>query len=84
MALDHRLQILLDEPRYQKLSRHARRRHTSVAAVIREAIDALDDDEQRRREAALEAILNGPQIEVPDDPADLRRELDEMHAQRFE
>jgi hypothetical protein len=83
MPLDHRLQILLDEQRYQKLARHARRRHTSIAAVIREAIDSFADEEQRRNEA-LDAILNAPPFEVPEDPADLRRELDEMHARRFE
>jgi hypothetical protein len=76
--LDRRLQILLDEGRYQKLSSRARRQHTSIAAVIRDAIDALDD-ETRRRDAAVEAILAAPQIDLPADPADLRRELDEAH-----
>ncbi len=38
--LDHRLQILLDEERYQKVE--ASRRAISVAAVIREAIDLID------------------------------------------
>lgn len=76
--LDHRLQILLDENRYDKVAREARRRRVSVAAVIRDAIDHLDDDQERRRRA-IEALLAADPIEVPDDPEDLRREIDEMY-----
>lgn len=76
--LDHRLQILLDEDRYQKVSRQAERRRTSIAAVIREAIDLLPaNDEARRR--AIAAILDAEPMPVPDDPSDLRRELDAAH-----
>jgi hypothetical protein len=75
--LSHRLQILLDEARYRRLSREADRRHTSVAAVIREAIDdALPDRHGTRRRAAVAAILAAPPMPVPDDPGDLRRETD--------
>jgi predicted transcriptional regulator len=73
--MDHRLQILLDDARYRKVSQEAERRGTSVAAVIRDAIDHLPNDEQRRR-AALKAILAAAPMPVPDDPADLRREID--------
>ena len=76
--LDHRLQILLDEERYQKVVREADRRGTSVAAVIREAIDRLPDTSERQR-AAIAAILGAEPMSVPDDPADLRQELDEAH-----
>jgi hypothetical protein len=76
--LDHRLQILLDEERYQKVVREADRRGTSVAAVIRVAIDRLPDTSEQRR-AAIAAILGAEPMAVPDDPADLRRELDDAH-----
>ncbi|MBW0115758.1 CopG family transcriptional regulator [Pseudonocardia abyssalis] len=37
--LDRRLQILLDEERYQRISSLAKARGVSVAAVVRDAID---------------------------------------------
>jgi len=76
--LDRRMQILLDRRRYEKVTRLARRRGIPTAAVIREAIDQLaDEDEWEERRRAIEAILAAEPIEVPSDPKDLRRELDE-------
>ena len=51
-----RLQILLDEERYQRVNRAARQRKTTVAAVIREAIDRGLPASNRRRQAAADAI----------------------------
>lgn len=76
--LEHRLQILLDEARYRKIARQASRRGTSVAAVIRDAIDRLPDDHEARRRAA-ETILAAAPMPVPQNPQDLRRELDAAH-----
>lgn len=76
--LDRRLQILLDEPRYRKVSSEARRRHVSVATVIREAIDQLPGTADKRRQA-IEQILGAEPMPVPADPRELRRELDEAH-----
>ena len=42
--LDHRVQILLDDARYQKVSGEAKRRGVSIAAVIRDALDRLPSD----------------------------------------
>lgn len=75
--LTRRVQILLDRDRYRKLESAARRRGTSVAAVVREAIDHLPDDDWERRRAAIAAVLAADPMPVPDDPRDLRRELDE-------
>jgi hypothetical protein len=75
-VFDHRLQVLLDEDRYQKLARVAARRRTSIGTVIREAIDTFDEGTDRRHEA-IAAILAAEPMDVPADPADLRRELDE-------
>lgn len=81
MALTRRLQLLLDEERYQRISDVARHQRISVAAVIRDAIDrGLTPDAQRRR-AAGQAILSAPEMEVPD-IADLRHELDDMRGRR--
>ncbi len=75
--LDHRLQILLDEGRYRKVSREAERRGLSVAAVIRDAIDQLPAAATRR--SAIDAILAAAPMPLPADPSDLRRELDVAH-----
>lgn len=72
--LTHRLQILLDDDRHDKVTRAAEQRGVSVAAVIREAIDRLPTDPERRR-AAVEAILSAEPMPVSKDPGDVRREL---------
>jgi hypothetical protein len=75
--LQRRLQILIDEPRYLRLQDAARDRGQSVAAVIRSLVDtALPATDVIRREAAR-SILHAAPMQVPADPRDLRRELDE-------
>jgi hypothetical protein len=77
--LTHRLHVLLDDDRWQRLEREADRRQVAMAVVVREAIDAAlpatDADDRRR---AYQDILEAEPMEVPDDPADLKRELDEI------
>ena len=54
-----------------------------MAAVIREVIDrGLPAADDARREAALRTILTAEAMEVPDDPADLRAELDAARQRR--
>jgi hypothetical protein len=76
--LDHRVQILLDDARYQKVAREALRRGVSIAAVIRDALDRLPADAEVRR-TAVDAILAAEPMPVPADPAELRRELETAH-----
>lgn len=76
--MEHRLHILLDERRYRKVAREAERRGVSVATVVRDAIDGLADSGESRQ-AAFERILEAEPIPLPNDPADLRAELDEAH-----
>jgi uncharacterized membrane protein len=73
--LDHRVQILLDDERYQKVAHEAKRRGVSIAAVVREALDRLPAKAEVRR-SAIDAILAVEPMPVPADPAALRRELD--------
>lgn len=73
------MHLLLDEPRYNKISRRAERQGASLASIIRQAIDLLPEDDSERR-SAVQAILDSEPIDVPDDPTDLRRELDEIRA----
>jgi hypothetical protein len=76
--LDHRVQILLDDARYQKVAGEARRRGVSIAAVIREALDRLPADAELRR-TSIDAILAAEPMAVPAEPAGLRHELDAGH-----
>ena len=81
-VLDRRLQILLDEARYQRVAAEARHRGVSVARVIREAIDRALPATAPQRAAAAERILAAPDMPVPGDPAELRAGLDELRARR--
>lgn len=83
MPLDRRLQILLDEPRYRRLEAAARARKTSVATIVREAIDvALPADLERKRDAARR-ILEAEPMSVPDTVEELKAELEEIRGSRF-
>jgi hypothetical protein len=75
--LNRRFQIMLDDDRYRKLEREAERRGVSIATVIRDAIDRMPSEERRR--AAMAFILAAEPMPLPEDPMDLRRELDEAH-----
>jgi hypothetical protein len=72
--LTHRLQILIDDERYERVRAVAQQRGTSVASVIREALDRGLPTTQRRRSAAGRRILSAAPMEV----SDLLTELDEL------
>ncbi len=76
--LERRVHLLLDEPRYRKVTGEAGRRHVSVASVIRETIDRLPEGADRRR-AAIAEVLAAEPMPMPIDPSELRRELDLAH-----
>jgi predicted transcriptional regulator len=72
---DRRLQILLDDARYRRVATAARARKTSVAAIIREAIDqALPVELERKRRAADELLAAEP-VEVPETVEELKAEF---------
>ena len=75
LMLTRRLQVLLDEERYERLARPATERGASIATLVREAIDSRFPAVDSRRSAALAAILAAEPMDVPDDPADVKREL---------
>jgi hypothetical protein len=79
---DRRLQILLDEPRYRRVAAIARERKTSVAAVIREAIDQLAPEDLAKKRAAWKRIKAAEPMPVPD-PEELKAELEELRTGRF-
>lgn len=74
-----RLQILVSKEQRQRLEREAKRRNTSVASVIRDAVDTeLGFDSRKEKLAAVEAIRQLPR--VPFLPVEeLNRIYDEGH-----
>jgi hypothetical protein len=72
--LTRRLQILIDDERYERVRALARQRGTSVATVIREALDRGLPATQQRRAAAARRILDAAPMEA----GDLLAELDEL------
>jgi hypothetical protein len=81
MPLEHRLQILLDEERHQRITALARERGVSVATVVREAIDRGLASSDRQRRAAGRRLLDAPDMAVPD-PSELREELEALRGRR--
>jgi hypothetical protein len=79
--LTHRLQLLLDEDRYQRIALLAKQRKVSVAAVVREAIDRGLPAAPRRRVAAANRILAAEPMPVGS-PAALAEELDDLRGRR--
>ena len=79
--LEKRLQILLDEGRWKRLSSHAAERNLSVGAVVREALDRAIPASRDERRGAARRILAAKPMPVPR-PDALRRELDELRGRR--
>lgn len=63
-VLTRRLQVLLDEGRFARLEALARRRKTTVAALVRDALDHAYPSGALPKEEAVERLLSRP-------PADL-------------
>jgi hypothetical protein len=81
MHYSHRLQILLDDERHERIAAAARQRGISVANVVREAIDRGLPAGASRRRAAGRELLAAPDMPVPD-PAQLAEELDALRDRR--
>jgi hypothetical protein len=79
LMLSRRLQILLDQERYDRLAAEAARRQVPVALVVREAIDAVVPPAADARRTAADRILSAERMELPS-VAELRRELDAVRA----
>ena len=82
MSLTHRLQLLLEEGQFERLSARAKSEGRSVGALVREAIDLAWVQPANARNAAAEAILSADRMDVPDID-ELRRELDDLRAGPF-
>ena len=81
MTMTRRLQLLLDEERYRRVSDVARRQHTSVAAVIRDAIDRGLAPAADHRAGSARSILAARPMDVPE-VDELLEELREVRGRR--
>jgi hypothetical protein len=81
MPLVHRLQVLIDEERHQRILAVANERGVSVATVVREAIDRGVTNTNTQRAAAGKRLLQAPDMQVPE-PEELRAELDALRGRR--
>jgi hypothetical protein len=79
--LEKRLQVLLDERRWVRLSAYAKERNLSVGAVVREALDRAIPAARDERRGAARTILGARPMAVPR-PAELRRELEAVRGRR--
>jgi hypothetical protein len=79
--LEKRLQVLLDEARWKRLSAHAAERNVSVGAVVRDALDRAIPAARDERRSAARRILSAEPMDVPR-PSELRRELDALRGRR--
>lgn len=64
--MTRRLQILIDEPRYELLERESQRTGRSIAELIRESVDAVYGLDRAGRRDALESILAEEPMPVED------------------
>ena len=79
--LEKRLQVLLDEGRWKRLSAYAAEHNLSVGAVVREALDRVIPASRDERRGAARRVLSAAPMDVPS-PRGLRRELDELRGRR--
>lgn len=79
--LTDRLQVLIERAQRERLEIEAAQRGTSVATLVREAIDLAFPPSLPRRRSAAAAILDSEPMPAPD-LDELHRELDELRGRR--
>lgn len=85
-TLERRIQLLLDQERYDRVAAEAKRTGRSVNAVIREAIDTHYPSETEARNAALReflAMTAEPEPGAPESWEDIKASLSEMYDNRW-
>ena len=79
--LEKRLQVLLDERRWARLTSYAAERNLSVGAAVREALDRTIPAAKDERRGAARTILQAAPMDVRR-PAALRKELETLRGRR--
>lgn len=77
-----RTQVSLTEEQMRRLRREARRRHVSLAAIVREAVDRAVPDEDAARRVRVEALF-GVAGAAASGSGTVAREHDELLADRW-
>ena len=80
--LKERLQVLIGVEQRQRLEREAAARGTSVATLVREAIDLTFPPAHLRKAAAALTILGAESTDVPASADDLVAELHDLRGRR--
>jgi predicted DNA-binding protein len=75
MTMSVRLQVLIEPVQAERLRAAAERRGVSVATLVREGIEHVAPPVDDEVEAAWQRFFAAEPIELPDDPADLKREI---------
>lgn len=78
-----RVQILLEPAQHAALEREARMRETSVAALVREAVDQRYAAEQSVRDRAYETFVKGRPLPVTEWPT-MKKQLERARARSIE
>lgn len=82
LMLKERLQVLIDTSQRDRLQEEADRRGTSVATLVREAIDHTFPPRALTRAEAVARFLDAEPMELGD-PDELRVELDAIRAREL-
>lgn len=80
--LSHRLQVLIDDDRFERLQTEAAQQRVPVAVLVREAIDAAYPATDAARRAAGTAVLDAEPMAVSDEVGALLGELEELRGRR--
>lgn len=80
--MSRRVQILIDEPRYEMLERESRRTGRSVAELIRESVDRVYGVDRSARRAALDSMFAEAPMPVEDWPELKSDMIESMHPDR--
>lgn len=75
-TLTRRLQILVEQRRFERLEHLARQRGTTVAALVRQALDHVFDDDWADTTAAADSFLARQPIDLGDWD-DSKQEIDD-------
>lgn len=78
-TLNNRLQVLLDDERLARLVKEAERRGSSVATLVREAIDVVFPADGLSRMEAGRVLLDAEPIAVGD-WSELKDEIEQMYS----
>jgi hypothetical protein len=81
--MTRRLQILVDDARYRRLEQIAKRRHASVATVVRDALDRTYGLDGTDPAEAAQRFLARPPLELGDWP-DAKREVEDAYGRGFD